>query len=115
MLEDLIKTIEDFSKKRDWIKFHSPKNLSMALAVEAAELAEIFQWLTEEESKNDDPKRIDRVREEIGDIMIYLVELSDKLNIDPLTAAFDKIKKNAKKYPISNVKGKALKHWEYEK
>lgn len=115
MLEDLIKTIEDFSKKRDWIKFHSPKNLSMALAVEAAELAEIFQWLTEEESKNDDPKRIDRVREEIGDIMIYLVELSDKLNIDPLTAAFDKIKKNAKKYPISKVKGKALKYWEYEK
>ena len=114
MLAELIKTIEDFSKERDWMKFHSPKNLSMALAVEAAELAEIFQWLTEEESIEDDPKRIDRVREEIGDIMIYLVELSDKFNIDPLTAAFDKIKKNAKKYPVSKVKGKALKYWEYE-
>lgn len=84
--------IRRFNKARNWEQFHSPKNLAMALSVEAAELLEHFQWLTPEESRNLPPEKLRQIEEEIGDIMVYLINLSDKLDIDPLRAA-------DKKYP----------------
>ena len=112
-MEDLRETIRMFIEERDWEQFHSPKNLAMALSVEAAEIVEHFQWLSQEESRNLPPKRLAEVREEIGDVMIYLTELADKLGIDPVEAARAKLEVNARKYPTSLVKGKAAKYTEY--
>ena len=86
----------------------------MALQVEVAEIAEHFQWLKEEESKNLSPEKLAEIREEIGDTMIFLINLSDKLGIDPLQAASDKLEKNHKKYPVSKAKGNATKYSEYK-
>src|SRR5918995_7120681 len=90
-LEDLRSAIGAFIQERDWEQFHSPKNLAMALSVEVAEIVEHFQWLTEEDSKNLPPGKLAEVREEIGDVMIYLTELADKLGIDPVEAAKEKV------------------------
>ena len=109
-MEELTQQLRKFAKDRDWDQFHSPKNLSMALSVEVAELVEHFQWLTEEQSYIDDPDKLDEIKQEIGDILIYLTRLADKLGIDPLMAAKDKIKINDKKYPVEKVKGSAMKH-----
>jgi dCTP diphosphatase len=109
-LRDAIKT---FIGERDWEQFHSPKNLAMALSVEVAEVVEHFQWLTQEQSQNLPPERLDEVREEIGDVMIYLIELADKLGIDPVEAAKAKVAINGQKYPADLVKGKATKYTEY--
>ena len=108
-LRDLLR---DFAKDRDWDQFHSPKNLAMALVVEAGEIVEHFQWLTEQESKNLSAKKLGEIREEIGDTLIYLARLADKLGIDPLEAARDKVEKNAQKYPVEKSKGKANKYTE---
>jgi len=112
-MKDLILDLRDFAKKRDWDQFHSPKNLTMALIVEVAEILEHFQWAKEEDSYRLSAKKLREVREEIGDSMIYLVRLSDKLGIDPIQAAKDKLKKNKKKYPVKLVKGKSKKYTEY--
>jgi dCTP diphosphatase len=112
-LEDLRSTISAFIQERDWEQFHSPKNLAMALSVEVAEIVEHFQWLTEEDSKNLPPGKLAEVREEIGDVMIYLTELADKLGIDPVEAAKAKMTINGQKYPAELVKGKASKYTEY--
>ena len=112
-MEDLRNAICAFIRERDWEQFHSPKNLAMALSVEVAEVVEHFQWLTEEESKNLPPEKLAEVREEIGDVMIYLTELADKLGIDPLEAAKAKMMINGQKYPAELVKGKASKYTEY--
>jgi len=109
-MQELIKKLGRFAKERDWEQFHSPKNLSMALAVEIAELMEHFQWLTEEQSCNLDQKTLAKVKEEIGDIQIYLARLADQLGIDPLLAAKEKLQKNAEKYPIEKAKGRANKY-----
>jgi len=85
----------------------------MALSVEASEIVEHFQWLTEEQSKNLPSEKLAEVREEIGDVMIYLTELADKLGIDPIEAAKAKVAINAQKYPVELVKGKAFKYTEY--
>ena len=82
----------------------------MALMVEAGELAEHFQWLTQDQSKTLNNKTLEKVREEIGDVLIYLLNIADKLGIDPLAAAKEKILKNANKYPVNQVKGKAAKY-----
>ncbi len=103
-----------FNEERDWEQFHSPKNLAMALSVEASEIVEHFQWLTEEQSRNLTPEKLTEVREEIGDVVIYLTELSDKLGIDPVDAAKAKLAINKQKYPVDLVKGKASKYTEYE-
>jgi len=113
-LEDLRSTISAFIQERDWEQFHSPKNLAMALSVEVAEIVEHFQWLTEEGSKNLPPGKLAEVREEIGDVMIYLTELADKLGIDPVEAAKAKMTINGQKYPAELVKGKASKYTEYQ-
>jgi len=97
--------INTFSDERDWIKFHSPKNLSMALSVEASELVEIYQWMTEEESNDlGNDEVLNHAREEIADIFMYLNRLCTRLNIDLEQAVLDKLKKNAVKYPALNAK-----------
>jgi dCTP diphosphatase len=114
-LEDLRSAIDAFVKERNWEQFHSPKNLAMALSVEIAEIVEHFQWLTEEQSQNLPQEKLAEIREEIGDVMIYLMELSEKLGIDPVEAAKAKVEINTKKYPAALVKGKASKYTEYRK
>ena len=112
-LEDINTQLREFVRKRNWDQFHSPKNLSMALIVEVAELVEHFQWLTEEESKNIKKEKLTEVEEEIADIFIYLMRLSDKLNINLLNAVSNKIAKNEKKYPADLVRGSSKKYTEY--
>ncbi|MDX1775564.1 MAG: nucleotide pyrophosphohydrolase [Desulfobulbales bacterium] len=113
-MKDLIEQVRLFRQERDWDQFHSPKNLVMALMVEAGELAEHFQWLTEEQSGSLPPDKLAAVREEIGDVMIYLANLCDKLDIDGLEAARDKLRKNMTKYPAPKVRGKSYKYSEYK-
>ncbi|MBI5674924.1 MAG: nucleotide pyrophosphohydrolase [Nitrospirae bacterium] len=104
--------LRKFAEERNWEQFHSPKNLSMALAAEAAELLEIFQWLTEEQSKDivKSEKEIAQVKEEIADVFIYLVRLADKLNIDIEKEVLAKIALNENKYPIDISKDNAVKY-----
>ena len=114
-IKQLKDKLTSFTKERDWDQFHSPKNLSMALAVETVELMEHFQWLTDKQSQITDNERLQNIKDEIGDVLIYLVRLSDKLDIDLLQAAFEKLEKNNKKYPADVVRGKSLKYSEYKK
>ena len=109
-LDNLKLKLRDFAKERDWDQFHSPKNFSMALIVECAELVEHFQWLTDEQSKNLPTETLEEVRLEMADIFLYLIRLADKLDVDLIEAANDKIKLNAKKYPIEKAKGLATKY-----
>jgi NTP pyrophosphatase (non-canonical NTP hydrolase) len=113
-VNDLRDAIRAFIEERDWEQFHSPKNLAMALSVEVSEVVEHFQWLTEEQSKNLPPEKLAELRQEIGDVMIYLIELADKLGIDPVEAAKAKVEINGQKYPADLVKGKASKYTEYK-
>jgi NTP pyrophosphatase (non-canonical NTP hydrolase) len=112
-VDDLRNAIRVFIGARDWEQFHSPKNLAMALSVEVSEIVEHFQWLTEEQSRNLPPEKLAKIREEIGDVMIYLTEFADKLDIDPVEAAKSKVTINGQKYPADLVKGKASKYTEY--
>jgi len=112
-LVELQRRLAEFASARDWDRFHSPKNLAMALSVEVAELVEEFQWLTEEQSAALEPDRYERVRLETADVLIYLVRLADKLGIDLLRAADDKIAVNERKYPAERVRGDARKYTEY--
>jgi len=111
---ELKATLRAFAAERDWDQFHSPKNLSMALSVEVAELVERFQWLTEEQSRLLPPDVRQQVAEEIADIQIYLVRLADKLSIDIDSAVKDKMELNQRKYPAEKVRGKSLKYTEYD-
>jgi dCTP diphosphatase len=113
-VEDLIKRVREFRQERDWGKYHSPKNLVIALMVETAELAEHFQWLTEEQSSSLPPDKLAEVQEEIGDVLIYLANLCDMLGIDPMGAAYEKLEKNREKYPAAKVQGKYLKYNQYK-
>lgn len=98
-MEKLQHAISEFIEKRNWQQFHTPKNLAMALTVESAELLEIFQWMTAEESCQVDNEILNHIEEEIGDVMIYLTTLAAALGLDPLEAARKKLKINAIKYP----------------
>jgi len=102
--------IKKFADDRDWDQFHDPKNLSMALSAEIGELLDIFQWLSSDQSKNLSEKDMILAKQELGDIMIYLIRLSDKLNIDLEQAVIDKMKINEDKYPISLSKGNSTKY-----
>ncbi|MEE9266277.1 MAG: nucleotide pyrophosphohydrolase [Gammaproteobacteria bacterium] len=113
-LEGLRQRLAAFAAVRDWDQFHAPKNLAMALIAECAELVEHFQWLTEEQSITLTPEKIAAVRLELADILIYLVRISDKLNIDLLAAARDKIAINEERYPVEKVRGDARRASEYE-
>jgi len=112
-LEQLRRRLREFVAERDWEQFHSPKNLAMALSVECAELVEVFQWLTEAQSTTLDEARRARVEAELADILVYLVRLADRLDVDLLAATGRKLEENARKYPAERVRGKALKYDEY--
>ncbi len=106
-----IKTrLRTFAAARDWDQFHSPKNLAMAMIVEAAELVEHFQWLTEDQSQTLPPDKLAEVEQEIADIQIYLIRLADKLGVDMEQAVNAKMELNEKKYPADKVRGKAEKY-----
>lgn len=108
-LPALQQNLRAFAAERDWEQFHSPKNLAMALAVEAAELLEHFQWLTETQSTDLDARTRAAVAEEIADVQIYLARLADRLNIDIPDAVTQKLAVNAGKYPADAVRGSAAK------
>ena len=111
-LTQLRDTLRQFAAERDWDQFHSPKNLASALSVEAAELLECFQWLTEEQSRKLTPEQLAHAREEMADVLNYLVRLADKLDVNLMEAARDKIQKNALKYPADKARGSMKKYTE---
>ena len=113
-LDELQQHLRKFAQDRDWDQFHSPKNLTMALSVEVAELVEHFQWLTEEQSQQLDDKTLAEVADEIADVQVYLIRLADKLGVDILASVDEKIKKNEAKYPADKVKGSSKKYTEYD-
>ena len=104
--------LREFAEARDWDQFHSPKNLASAISVEAAELLEIFQWLTEESSRTLDVNTRQKVEQEIADVFLYLIRLADKLDIDVMAAATRKINLNGAKYPVQLSKGNAKNYTE---
>ncbi len=108
----LMKLLREFSSDRQWECFHSPKNLACALSVEAAELLEHFQWLTEEQSRHLPADKFSAVEHEIADVFLYLLQLADKLNVDLLDAAARKLKLNAEKYPVALSRGSNKKYTE---
>jgi len=109
-LRDLAVQLSQFAEARDWKQFHSPKNLASALAVEAGELLEHFQWLTEEQSRALPPEKREAVSAELADVLLYLVQLASALGVDPVEAARAKLKLNALKYPIDLARGNSKKY-----
>ncbi len=109
-LSGLRDALRAFAAERDWEQFHSPKNLAMALAGEAGEVIEHFQWLTAEQSRSLDEEQRREVAAELADVLLYLVRLADTLNVDLLSAAYDKMRVNARRYPVEKAKGRALKY-----
>jgi len=109
-LHELSQQLGRFASERDWQQFHSPKNLASALIVEAAELLEPFQWLTEAESRDLPPDKLDAVRGEMADVLLYLVQLANALEVDLVAAAQAKLKANASRYPIEKARGSSRKY-----
>lgn len=108
----LARALRQFAANRDWEQFHSPKNLVMALTGEAGELAEVFQWMTEEASKNAarDPRTADAVRHELADVLLYVIRIADVLGVDLNAAAEQKLLLNAEKYPVAAARGNSTKY-----
>jgi len=106
--------LREFAIARDWEQFHSPKNLAMALIVEAAELVEHFQWLTEEQSATLPPEKHAEVVQELADIQIYLIRIADRLNVDLEKAVDAKIALNEQRYPVDKARGSAKKYTEFD-
>jgi dCTP diphosphatase len=113
-LDALRERLRGFVRERDWEQFHSPKNLAMAMIVEAAELVEHFQWATEQESRELSPEKRAKVEQEIADTFIYLLRLADVLGVDLIEAAHRKMTLNAEKYPTEKVRGRNDKYTEYQ-
>ncbi len=113
-LLDLREQLRRFSEERDWDQFHVPKNLAIALSIEASELLEHFQWLSEDESKHLSAEQLEKIREELADVLLYLVRLADKLDVDLVTAANRKIKVNAQKCPANKSRGTSKKYTDLE-
>lgn len=109
-IRDVQAQLEEFVNERDWQPYQSPKNLVMALSGELGELVEHFQWLTQAESSNLDQETYDEVKDEMADVFIYLIRLADKLDVDLISAAEQKIIKNAEKYPVDKAKGNQKKY-----
>lgn len=109
-LRELREALRAFAAERDWDQFHSPRNLATALAVEAAELLEPFQWLTDEQGRDLPPATRAAVEEEMADVLLYLVRLADKLEVDLAAAARAKIAKNGEKYPVEKARGSSRKY-----
>ena len=109
-LDELQSAMRQFAQERDWEQFHSPKNLAMALSIEAGQLMEHFQWLTETQSRNLSDERKAQVGTEIADVLLYLLRLCDVLQIDQADAARNKLLINARKYPVELAKGRSDKY-----
>jgi NTP pyrophosphatase (non-canonical NTP hydrolase) len=109
-VEELRDALRRFAAERDWDQFHFPKNLAIALSVEAAELLEHFQWLPDVESADPPAETRAKIREELADVLLYLIRLADKLDIDLAAAAFDKMAVNARKYPVHRARGTSKKY-----
>ena len=114
-LNDLRARIDAFVQERDWAQFHTPKNLAMAMIVEAAELVEQFQWNTPEESQQLTAEKREAVSHELADTFVYLLRIAEVLKIDLIEAANAKIELNANKYPVEKAKGSNAKYTEYSK
>ena len=112
-LIELRTRINTFVEERDWAQFHSPKNLAMAMIVEAGEVVEHFQWMTEQESLNLNAETKEQVGQELSDTFVYLLRIAEVCGIDLIDAANKKIDLNAKKYPVEKVKGSNAKYTEY--
>lgn len=112
-LNNLREKINAFVKERDWDQFHTPKNLAMAMIVEAAELVEQFQWNTPEESQTLTPEKREAVSHELADTFVYLLRIAEVLEIDLIEATNQKIALNAKKYPVEKARGKNNKYTDY--
>jgi NTP pyrophosphatase (non-canonical NTP hydrolase) len=112
-IQALQTALRSFAQEREWEQFHSPKNLAAALSVEASELLEHFQWLTEEQSRSLADTKRNAIAEEIADVLLYLLRLADKLDIDPIDAARKKLAINAIKYPVDLAKGTSKKYSEF--
>lgn len=108
------KQVRQFVVERDWDQFHTPKNLSMALIVEAAEMVEHFQWMSEDQSCSLSPEKLAEVELELADIQIYLISLAEKLQLDLIAAVDKKLVLNAQKYPAEQVRGSSKKYTEYK-
>ena len=108
--QELSRKVRRFAEERDWGQFHSPKNLSMALAVECAELMEHFQWLTESQSRRLGRRQKREVAKELADIQIYLIRLSQVLGVELTAASSSKLLENARKYPVDKARGSARKY-----
>ena len=113
-LDDLNARLVRFAQERDWEQFHSPKNLSMALAGEVGELLEHFQWLTQEQSRTLSPEKKEQVAQELADCLIYILRLCERLDIDPIAAAYRKIAINEQRYPADRVRGDARRAADYD-
>ena len=113
-LDVLRERLREFVRERDWEQFHSPKNLAMAMIVEAAELVEHFQWATEQETRELSAEKLAEVEQEVADTFIYLLRLSDVLGVDLIAAAHDKMDRNARKYPADKVRGRNDKYTAYQ-
>lgn len=111
-LLELRDALRRFAAERDWDQFHSPRNLAAALSVEAAELLEPFQWLTDEQSRDLPPETRAAVEQELADVLLYLVRLADKLEVDLAAAARAKMAGNAAKYPVDKARGSSRKYHE---
>jgi NTP pyrophosphatase (non-canonical NTP hydrolase) len=109
-LQGLVQQLEQFAKERDWEQFHSPKNLASALVVEAAELLEHFQWVTEEQSRRLASADRDEVAAEMADVLLYLLQLSSSLGVDLVASSQQKLKANALKYPVHLAHGNSRKY-----
>ena len=112
-LDQIITSIRRFRDERDWMQFHNPKDMAAAIAIEAAELQEIFLWKSQSESSDITEAQRQRVLEEVADLAIYLFELADNLHIDLIEAVKTKLVKNAEKYPAKQVRGSSRKYTEY--
>lgn len=111
------KELENFSKERDWKKYHTPKDLAISISIEAGELLENFQWLTDEEITQvlKNPKKFHQIKTELADVFAYAFTLSNRLDIDVSEAIFDKINENKQKYPVDKIKGKYRKYSEIQR
>ena len=105
-MEELIKKILQFRDERDWKQFHTPENLAKSISIEAAELLENFQW--------DNHYNLEKVKEELADVLLYCVLMADSLGVDVLTVMEEKLKKNSMKYPVEKAKGNSKKYTEFE-
>ena len=112
-LDNLNHRLKQFAQERDWEQFHSPKNISMALIAEAAELVEHFQWLTQEQSYRLDEEKREAVAMEMADILIFLIRCAERLDIDLVQSAWKKIAINEMRYPADRVRGNARRASEY--